>query len=538
MKKLLSILLLFVSINAQDVLITISGAEAKGIFIEVTEEHVVFQQSGASAPSKIPRISVARVVLSNGEEAFSMGEGMSDEFKEKHKEVIEKAKIKSSFHGNKISKIYHSGTVNHLPSDFNRKIFNSQDEAKNAGYGPCPACFDLRPKIPDYYFEKELTAGVNSAIRNNYEVLYEHPQLQRMQTRLNRLLNQWTETLKGYDYRILIIKDEDPNAMAVAGGNIYITTGLLGMIEDDSELDFIIGHEIAHIERRHGLREFKEAQRRASFAAIAALAVGFGVAATGGDVNDAAIATQLTAIIGDYSNQFAAKGFSREMEQEADIFAQLQLTQMGLSKEKMIFALDKLATNSSKLELPLTANAFSNHPGLSARINQIMNSSIVSLDKPRNIYIMDKKVSSYLDKYDVDEKAIIKITANFLYKAPSSNKSDEDIITLIGDIANNDETNSYQIDKLDFSAIIKSRSSSAAALIKSNIKEFAINAGSKMDFATTVNIKNDKSDEIFELFKSGRMTVNPKISKVTIKPGEGVKKGWNSKPLQVWTLFK
>ena len=534
MKKLLSILLLFVSINAQDVLITISGAEAKGIFIEVTEEHVVFQQSGASAPSKIPRTSVARVLLSNGEDAFSIGEGISDEFKEKHKEAIEKAKIKSSFHGNKISKIYHLGIVKHLPSDFNRKIFNSQDEAKNAGYGPCPACFDLRPKIPDYYFEKELTAGVNSAIRNNYEVLYEHPQLPRMQTRLHRLLNQWTETLKGYDYRILIIKNEDPNAYAVAGGNIYVTTGLIEMIEDDSELDFIIGHEIAHIERRHSLREFKEAKRRANIAAIAAVAVGFGVAATGGDANDAAIATQLTAIIGDYSNQFAAKGFSREMEQEADIFAQLQLNQMGLSKEKMIFALDKLATNSSKLKLPLKANAFSNHPGLNARINQIMNSSIISLDKPRNIYIMDKKVSTS----DFDEKAIIKITANFLYKGPSSNKRDEDIITLIGDIANNDKTNSYQIDKLDFNVLKFSRSSSAAALIKSNIKGFAINAGSKMDFATTVNIKNDKSDEVFELFKSGQMVVNTKVSKVTIKPGEGVKKGWNSKPLEVWTSFK
>ena len=58
-----------------------------------------------------------------------------------------------------------------------------------------------------------------------------------------------------------------------------------------------------------------------------------------------------------------------------------------------------------------------------------------------------------------------------------------------------------------------------------------------MDFATTVNIKNDKSDEVFNLFKSGRMSVNTKISKVTIKPGEGVKKGWNSKPLQVWTVF-
>jgi mannose-6-phosphate isomerase-like protein (cupin superfamily) len=67
------------------------------------------------------------------------------------------------------------------------------------------------------------------------------------------------------------------------------------------------------------------------------------------------------------------------------------------------------------------------------------------------------------------------------------------------------------------------RAFNISSLITSNIKEFAINAGSKMDFATTVNIKNDKSDEVFNLFKSGRMVVTTKISKVTIKPGECVK---------------
>ena len=60
----------------------------------------------------------------------------------------------------------------------------------------------------------------------------------------------------------------------------------------------------------------------------------------------------------------------------------------------------------------------------------------------------------------------------------------------------------------------------------------------EMDFATTIKIKNDKSDEVFDLFKSGQMAVITKLSKVTIKSGEGVKKGWNSKPLQVWTSFK
>jgi len=59
-----------------------------------------------------------------------------------------------------------------------------------------------------------------------------------------------------------------------------------------------------------------------------------------------------------------------------------------------------------------------------------------------------------------------------------------------------------------------------------------------LDFATTVNIKNDKSDEVFNTFKSGQMNIATKVLKVTIKPGEGVKKGWSSQPLQISTSFK
>ena len=96
MKKLLTILLLFVSINAQDVLITIGGSQAKGKFIEVTEKHVVFQQSGIPVPSKIPKMSVARVVLSNGDVAYMSTGEMTNEFKEKRKNILEEEERKSS----------------------------------------------------------------------------------------------------------------------------------------------------------------------------------------------------------------------------------------------------------------------------------------------------------------------------------------------------------------------------------------------------------------------------------------------------------
>ena len=97
MKKLLTILLLFVSINAQDALIiTIGGSQAYGKFIEVTEKHVVFQQSGIPVPSKIPKMSVARVLLSNGDVAYMLTDEMTNEFKEKRKIILEEEERKNS----------------------------------------------------------------------------------------------------------------------------------------------------------------------------------------------------------------------------------------------------------------------------------------------------------------------------------------------------------------------------------------------------------------------------------------------------------
>ena len=83
MKRFLTLFILTGLLFGQDVLITIGGSQAKGKFIEVTEKHVVFQQSGIPIPSKIPKMSVARVVLSNGDVAFFMTEEMKNQLKQR-----------------------------------------------------------------------------------------------------------------------------------------------------------------------------------------------------------------------------------------------------------------------------------------------------------------------------------------------------------------------------------------------------------------------------------------------------------------------
>ena len=96
MKNFLPLLILTGLLFGQDVLITIGGSQAKGKFIEVTEKHVVFQQLGIPVPSKIPKMSVARVVLSNGDVAYMLTDEMTNEFKEKRKIILEEEERKNS----------------------------------------------------------------------------------------------------------------------------------------------------------------------------------------------------------------------------------------------------------------------------------------------------------------------------------------------------------------------------------------------------------------------------------------------------------
>jgi predicted Zn-dependent protease len=59
------------------------------------------------------------------------------------------------------------------------------------------------------------------------------------------------------NYAFKIIKDNEVNAFAIAGGKIYINIGILDFIKSEDELAFIIAHEIAHIEKKHCINKIK-----------------------------------------------------------------------------------------------------------------------------------------------------------------------------------------------------------------------------------------------------------------------------------------
>ena len=55
-------------------------------------------------------------------------------------------------------------------------------------------------------------------------------------------------------FTLILLPDNDPNAFALPGGTIGVTSGLLELLNEDVALAFVLGHELGHFAHRDHLR--------------------------------------------------------------------------------------------------------------------------------------------------------------------------------------------------------------------------------------------------------------------------------------------
>ncbi len=122
--------------------------------------------------------------------------------------------------------------------------------------------------------------------------------LQETQALIKRLVRHWPDA--HYTFRVAIDDSDIANAMALPGGLIVVSKGLLDQIESENELAFVLGHELGHFNNRDHLR----ALGRGIFVSM------YFATITGNDV------AGLNMTIAD----IALKGFSRKQESQADEF--------------------------------------------------------------------------------------------------------------------------------------------------------------------------------------------------------------------------
>ncbi len=71
-------------------------------------------------------------------------------------------------------------------------------------------------------------------------------------------------------WRFAVVDDPTPNAFALPGGSIFITRGLLSLMDSEAELASVLGHEIGHVTAKHSVSQLSRAQ-------LAQLGLGLGM---------------------------------------------------------------------------------------------------------------------------------------------------------------------------------------------------------------------------------------------------------------------
>ena len=105
---------------------------------------------------------------------------------------------------------------------------------------------------------EELRIGkdADKVIRKQYGV-YQDASLQNYIDQIGQRL----VTVSGRNdipYYFTVVDSPVINAFALPGGYIYVTRGILLNMNSESELAFVLGHEIAHVAARHGARKLSQ----------------------------------------------------------------------------------------------------------------------------------------------------------------------------------------------------------------------------------------------------------------------------------------
>lgn|GEM_PF-125800 len=172
------------------------------------------------------------------------------------------------------------------------------------------------------------------------------PRQQALQPLVDRLASHWPDN--PYDLRVAVVEETRPNAFAVPGGAILVTTGLLNRAESENEVAFVLAHEIGHFAARDHLRRVGRG-----------LLFTWAVTNFGGGVAPVDLVEQIT-----------TRGFDRQQEAAADRFglALVQAVYGHVAGALDFFQRLPDATAGSAGDM---AAYFSTHPVTRARLDEL-----------------------------------------------------------------------------------------------------------------------------------------------------------------------
>jgi predicted Zn-dependent protease len=197
--------------------------------------------------------------------------------------------------------------------------------------------------------EPSLGEAVALQVTNRYPVSRDKA-LTRYVTLVGRTVGA-ASTMPNLKYYFAVLDTDQVNAFSGPHGYIMITRGALRMMRNESELAGVLGHEIGHVCKHHGLDAVHAAGTAEAFKTMAR------------SEQHAAVFTQGADNLGDI---ILNTGFSQPQEEQADEQGVIFMTKAGYNPDGYLHFLQRIESEQGS-----SGHPFGTHPGIKDRVKRV-----------------------------------------------------------------------------------------------------------------------------------------------------------------------
>jgi beta-barrel assembly-enhancing protease len=201
--------------------------------------------------------------------------------------------------------------------------------------------------------EREMGDAVGATVRSEFGVLQDAA-LTKYVSMVGNVLAK-ASTRPDLKWEFIVLDTDGVNAFAAPGGLVHITKGALGLIKDEAELAGVLGHEIAHITKKHTVNSIKRSK-------------GTKIATEQAGSQTNFLVTQLANLAYD---SIVEKGWDRGDEDDADQEGVRLANKAGYNPAGLTSFLQKLMDRNKDYKGSKPNGLFATHPDTRDRIAKV-----------------------------------------------------------------------------------------------------------------------------------------------------------------------
>jgi len=204
-------------------------------------------------------------------------------------------------------------------------------------------------------------------------------------------------------WKFRAVRDPQPNAFALPNGSIYVTTGLLSLMDNESQLAAIIAHELTHVMRRHTYQHNRSNRKKfLTMNIMSAIGAYAPMGAVGAVI-------MVVTTVAPFIMVATMYGYSRELEREADLKGIDMMISAEYPPEEMIQVMKLLDKDIEGENIRLFYN---DHPSLDERIRYLSGYLGARADKVTPQMALNRERAAYFRNMEPVMRSNLQLSIN------------------------------------------------------------------------------------------------------------------------------